>query len=225
MIQGNLLEIFYERVVGTIELTIDNCRDYDYEYSTKTILGIEWTVFYPRATSSENYLVDENGLPTNKLPEYKTYPHIAPACSSFKISYADVDKEGSGRNSLTGEMFRERIGNYCMVDLTWDLIPNTIEYNNWYKVLTHLPPSFKCKLLMPTGEIVEKEFYRGDISTSLYMFVANRQIWQGLSTSFIEWNVQKYDDTIEPEIIKDYDKELTTTNPLFEIGDNLEYGD
>ena len=41
MIQGNLLEISYERLVGTIELTIDNCRDYDYEYTKKTIDGTE----------------------------------------------------------------------------------------------------------------------------------------------------------------------------------------
>ena len=57
-----------------------------------------------------------------------TYTHIAPPCSNYQINYADVDKEGSGRNSLTGEMFRERIGSYRSIDLTWDLIPNTKEY-------------------------------------------------------------------------------------------------
>lgn len=200
MAQGNLLEISYERVIGKVELTISNCRDYDYEYATKVIDGKQYTIFYPRATSQDNYIKDEDGLPTNKIDEYKTYQHIAPPCSSFKISYADVDKEGSGRNSLTGEMFRERVGNYCMIDLTWDLIPNTIEYNNWYKALIHLPSKFKCKVLMPTGETVYKYFYRSDISTSLYMFVENRQIWQGLSTSFIEWNVQPYDDNYEPDM-------------------------
>lgn len=129
-----------------------------------------------------------------------TYRHIAPPCSNYKVNYADVDKEGSGRNSLTGEMFRERIGNYRSIDLTWNLIPNTKEYNNWYKVLTHLPTSFHCKSLMPTGEIEDREFYRTDVSTTLYLFVKDSQIWQGLSTTFVQYNLDEYDDNFEPEL-------------------------
>ena len=129
-----------------------------------------------------------------------TYTHIAPPCSSFKVSYADVDKEGSGRNSLTGEMYRERIGNYCKIDLTWDLIPNSQNYNNWYKVLTHLPPSFTAEFLMPDGNFAKKVMYRTDISTDLYLFVKDAQMWKGLSTSFVEWNVTSYDDNIEPSV-------------------------
>lgn len=129
-----------------------------------------------------------------------TYTHIAPPCSNYQINYADVDKEGSGRNSLTGEMFRERIGSYRSIDLTWDLIPNTKEYNNWYKILTHLPPSFYAKSLMPNGDIEEHLYYRTDISTTLYLFVQNRQIWQGLSTTFVQFNVEEYDDNVEPTL-------------------------
>lgn len=132
--------------------------------------------------------------------ETKTYRHIAPPCSKFRVSFADVDKEGSGRNELTGEMFRERIGSYCMIELAWDLIPNTIEYNNWYKILTHLPASFNADVLMPSGEIVSKKFYRADVSTDLYLFVANKQIWQGLSTSFTQFNLDEYDDNFEPTL-------------------------
>ena len=95
-------------------------------------------------------------------------------------------------------MFRERIGKYCSIDLTWDLIPNSDEYNKWYKILTHLPPKFKARLLMPGGEIEEKEFYRTDISTELYLWTDGKQIWRGLSTSFVQWNVDEYDDTYEP---------------------------
>lgn len=128
------------------------------------------------------------------------YTHIAPPCSNYKINYDDVDKEGSGRNSLTGEMFRERIGSYRSIDLTWDLIPNTKEYNNWYKILTHLPPSFYAKSLMPNGDIEEHLYYRTPISTTLYLFVKDRQIWQGLSTSFVQFNVDEYDDNVEPTL-------------------------
>ena len=130
----------------------------------------------------------------------KRYTHIAPPCSKYQMSFADVDKEGSGRNSLTGEMFRERIGSYTMLNISWDLIPNSIEYNNWYKVLTHLPPKVTLELLLPNGSIETKDYYRGDISTDLYLFVKDAQIWQGLSTTFTQWNVDKYDDNIEPEL-------------------------
>lgn len=202
MAKENLLEISYERITGseTITLTTDNCSDYGYKYSTTTIDGKEYTIFYE--SYEDNFVKDENGLPSNTIIQYTTtkYTHIAPPCSKYNISYADVDKEGSGRNSLTGEMFRERIGSYSMLEVAWDLIPNSKEYNNWYKILTHLPAFVTLKMLKPNGEIQEKVMYRGDISTNLYMFVANRTIWQGLSTTFTDKDVQPYDDTEEPTL-------------------------
>ena len=87
-----------------------------------------------------------------------------------------------------------------MLSVSWDLIPNTKEYNNWYRILTHLPPFVYLKLLMPTGEIVEKQMYRGDVNTKLHLFISNNQIWQGLSTTFTQWNVDEYDDTLEPTL-------------------------
>lgn len=202
MPQGNLLEIYYDRIESTEEiiLTPENCLSYGYLSTTKEIEGVSYTVYYKEGDSEENFIQPNlsTGLTTISYNTYKTYRHIAPACSSFRISYADVDKEGSGRNSLTGEMFRERIGNYCMVELTWDLIPNSEEYNRWYKILTHLPPNFYADLLMPSGEIETKKFYRADITTDLYLFLKDNQMWRGLSTSFTQWNVDEYDDTYEP---------------------------
>lgn len=128
------------------------------------------------------------------------FRHVSPPCSNFKVNFADVDKEGSGRNELTGEMFRERIGSYCMLDLTWDLIPNTTEYNNWYKILTHLPPKFNAIVEMPSGEKETKQFYRTDISTELYLFISNKKIWQGLATTFVQFNLDEFDDNAEPEL-------------------------
>lgn len=130
-----------------------------------------------------------------------TYTHVAPPCSSFRISFADVDKDGSGRNELTGEMFRERVGSYCQIEIAWDLIPNTTEYNNWYRILTHLPPKFTAVVEMPSGEQETKEFYRTDISTELYLFVANKKIWQGLSTTFVQTILDEFDDNVEPTLI------------------------
>ena len=203
-INGNLLEISYERIISSeeITLTIDNCSLYGYVSKTEEIDGVTYTVFYKEDDPNQDVIGYEivNGVAVTKILNnvYKEYTHIAPSCSNFKINFADVDKEGSGRNSLTGEMFRERIGKYCSIDLTWDLIPNSNEYNKWYKILTHLPPKFKARLLMPSGEIEEKEFYRTDISTELYLWTDGKQIWRGLSTSFVQWNVDEYDDTYEP---------------------------
>lgn len=131
------------------------------------------------------YTFDENGFA-------KTV--IAPACTKYQVSYADVDKEGSGRNPLTGEMYRERIGSYIKLDLTWDLIPGTTEYQNWYKTLTSLPKSFEVEYLDPSSnELVKKRFYRTDIQTELYLFVdENCNIWRGLSTSFVQNDVSSF---------------------------------
>lgn len=131
------------------------------------------------------YPFDENGFA-------KTV--IAPACTKYQVSYADVDKEGSGRNPLTGEMYRERIGSYIKLDLTWDLIPGTAEYQNWYKTLTSLPKSFEAEYLDPSSnELVKKKFYRTDIQTELYLFVdENCNIWRGLSTSFVQNDVSSF---------------------------------
>ena len=202
--QGDLLKILYNRIVATeeITLTVDNCGLYGYVATTMQIDGVEQTVYYKQDDIEKNIISYEivNGVAITKILNnvYQEYSHIAPSCSSFKVHMADVDKEGSGRNSLTGLMYRERIGRYCSIDLTWDLIPNSEEYNRWYKILTHLPPNFKAQLLMPSGEIEEKEFYRADVSTELYLWTDGIQIWKGLSTSFIQWNVEEYDDSYEP---------------------------
>lgn len=199
MAKENLLEISYERIIGSeeITLTIENCSQYGYKYTIINIEGQKYTMFYTKY--NDNFVKDENGLPTNKITRNitKKYRHIAPPCSKYNISFADVDKEGSGRNSLTGEMFRERIGSYSMLEVAWDLIPNTKEYNNWYKILTSLPTFVTLKMLKPNGEMQEKVMYRGDISTNLYLFISEKTIWQGLSTTFTDKDVQPYDETIE----------------------------
>ena len=206
---GNLLQISYDRVISTdtVVLTTTNCQEYGYVSTTTIENGVTYTAFYKADDTSREILTynieDGVAITEVEIENKQTYTHIAPACSNFKISFADVDKEGSGRNSQTGEMTRERIGYYCKLDLTWDLIPNTDAYNNWYKILTHLPPKFNATLLMPNGNIETKQFYRGDVSTNLYLFISNEsEIWKGLSTSFIQWNLDSYNDQTEPTLVQ-----------------------
>lgn len=212
MVQGNLLEIYYDRIIDTEEivLTSANCEQYGYLPTKLTLDGVEYVVFYKQGTKETDIIEyiynseDKTCVTIIFNNSYERHTHIAPPCSKYEYQYADVDKEGSGRNSLTGEMYRERIGSYIMLTLSWNLIPNTKEYNNWFKILTHLPPMVYLKLLTPSGEIVEKQMYRGDVSTSLYLFVDDSngysQIWQGLQTTFTQWNIDEYDDTIEPTL-------------------------
>ena len=212
MSDGQILKISYNRVTDSeiIELTVDNCEEYGYIATTivDEETGYTITVFYKENDTFENivpYEIDEDtqqAITEVEMKYYTYYEHIAPPCSKFDVSYADVDKEGSGRNENNGLMYRERVGYYVSVDLAWDLIPNTVEYNNWYRILTQLPIEFMADILMPNGNIERIRMYRGDISTKLYLFTKNKKIWQGLSTTFIQFDVTPYDDSIEPKLLE-----------------------
>lgn len=202
-----ILTIEYDRIVEstTITLSPENCSQYGYTSTTIVEDETEYIVYYKTDDPYKEiakYNVDDNG---NAITEAlwtltKHYSYDSPACSKYDINFADVDKEGSGRNSTTGEMFRERIGKYLQLEVSWDLIPNTKQYNDWYKILTYLPSNFTLKYLSPEGTIKEGQFYRGDISTSLYLFYQNQQIWQGLTTTFVQWDVTEYNEKAEPNL-------------------------
>ena len=206
MVEENILEISYDRVIDSkqIELTRENCTKYGYVATEQDIEGVRYTVFYEEGKTEKDYITPEikDGVAKTIITYNitKPYTHIAPPCSKYQISYADVDKEGSGRNENTGEMFRERVGHYEMISVAWDLIPNTKEYMNWCRILKSLPPKIRLKHLTLSGDIEESEFYRGDVSADLYLFIKNNQIWKGLSTTFTQWNIEKYDDSIEPTL-------------------------
>lgn len=135
----------------------------------------------------------------------KEYTHELPPCSKYEFISSDVDKEGSGRNEQDGSMYRERIGKYCKVTVSWDLIPNTIAYRNLVMILEHLPKQFTFIGLDLAGNQFTMECYRSDdLQASLYYFEdADNQIWRGLQTSFTQWNVEPYDDSKEPILLEE----------------------
>lgn len=208
-----IFKIKYQRATSsqTVTLTPSNCANYGYAPTNITVDNTTYTVYYKVGDDPSNIvpysIVQGEAITEIIVYTYTNYEHIAPPNSKYTISYADVDKEGSGRNNQTGHMFRERVGYYMKLDIAWNLIPNSSEYNNWYKILTHLPPKIEIVMLTPDGQMTTINAYRGDIQTDLYYYEYNSttlettQIWQSLGTTFTQWDIIPYNDSSEPTIL------------------------
>ena len=191
----DLLKISYERIVGTQEIELNDSNYQEYGYA-KDDSG-----YYKYDSEQEENVY----FTTHEIDILKTYTHILPNPSKFDDTYADVDKEGSGRNESNGEMQRERIGHYCSIDVQWNIIPNSNERINLIRILRNLPPKFRLEYHDSdnvSNVTTIKEFYRADISESLYLFVEDSQLWQGISTTFIQSNVEEYNDQEEPLLLE-----------------------
>lgn len=190
----DFLKVSYERIVGTqtIALNLGNYKEYGY---SQDVDGF--------------YLLDEDGETKVYFTEHEinitqSYSHILPPPSKFTPTYSDVDKEGSGRSESDGQMIRERIGHYKAFDVSWNIVPNSKEGINLARILKNLPQKFTLKYHDIENEIEqlsENEFYRGDINYDLYLFLKDRQVWRGISTSFIQFDVTPYDDSVEPQLL------------------------
>lgn len=198
MAQIDLLKVSYDRIIGTnkITLTDDNYDQYGY------LKDSEGYYIYDEEYDEKVY----NKLGYVEIDEKKHFEHILPNPSKFSPTYSDVDKEGSGRNENNGEMIRERIGFYQAFDVTWDIVPDSKKGVNLMRILRSLPPSFTLEY--HDSDILQNEtktgtFYHGDISCDLYLFLSDRQIWKGITTTFIQYDVTPYDDGIEPELIEE----------------------
>lgn len=191
----DLLKISYERIVGTQEIELNDSNYQEYGYA-KDDSG-----YYKYDSEQEENVY----FTTHEIDILKTYTHILPNPSKFDDTYADVDKEGSGRNESNGEMQRERMGHYCSIDVRWNIIPNSNERINLIRILRKLPPKFRLEYHdsdSVSNVTTTKEFYRADISESLYLFVEDSQLWQGISTTFIQSNVEEYNDQEEPVLLE-----------------------
>ncbi len=204
----DLLKLSYNRIISTEEVTLtdDNYEKYGY-----------------LKDDNGYYKLDENGekehYTTIEVDVYQKYEHILPNPSTYDMTYSDVDKEGSGRKSSNGLMVRERIGHYCSLDVKWNVIPNTQERINLLRILRNLPPQFTLEYHDSDNDVnttTVKEFYRADISESLYLFTQDRQIWQGLSTNFIQFNVDSYDDSVEPTLLELTIRRFNNKTKVFE---------
>lgn len=191
----DLLKISYERIVGTQEIELNDSNYQEYGYA-KDDSG-----YYKYDSEQEENVY----FTTHEIDRLETYTHILPNPSKFDDTYADVDKEGSGRNESNGEMQRERIGHYCSIDVQWNIIPNSNERINLIRILRNLPPKFRLEYHdsdSVSNVTTTKEFYRADISESLYLFVEDSQLWRGISTTFIQSNVEEYNDQEEPVLLE-----------------------
>lgn len=191
----DLLKISYERIVGTQEIELNDSNYQEYGYA-KDDSG-----YYKYDSEQEENVY----FTTHEIDILETYTHILPNPSKFDDTYADVDKEGSGRNESNGEMQRERIGHYCSIDVQWNIIPNSNERINLIRILRNLPPKFRLEYHdsdSVSNVTTTKEFYRADISESLYLFVEDSQLWRGISTTFIQFNVEEYNDQEDPVLLE-----------------------
>ena len=191
----DLLKISYDRIVGTQEIELNDSNYQEYGYA-KDDNG-----YYKYDSEQEENVY----FTTHEIDILKTYTHILPNPSKFDDTYADVDKEGSGRNESNGQMQRERIGHYCSIDVQWNIIPNSNERINLIRILRNLPPKFRLEYHdsdSVSNVTTTKEFYRADISESLYLFVEDSQLWQGISTTFIQFDVEEYNDQEEPVLLE-----------------------
>lgn len=192
----DLLKVSYERIIDTIEVTLTDSNYEEYGYLKDSNGYYKYDV-----ELEENvYFI------TTDVDVTQTYQHILPNPSKFTPTYSDVDKEGSGRNGNDGLMQRERIGHYQGFDVQWNIIPNTNKRINLVRILRALPPSFMLEYHDSNNDkdtTTTLEMYRSDISEDLYMFTQESQIWQGLSTSFVQFDVTPYDDGVEPSLLSE----------------------
>ena len=191
----DLLKISYERIVGTQEIELNDSNYQEYGYAKDD------SEYYKYDSEQEENVY----FTTHEIDILKTYTHILPNPSKFDDTYADVDKEGSGRNESNGQMQRERIGHYCSINVQWNIIPNSNERINLIRILRNLPPKFRLEYHdsdSVSNVTTTKEFYRADISESLYLFVEDSQLWQGISTTFIQFDVEEYKDQEEPVLLE-----------------------
>lgn len=192
--QIDLLKISYDRVVGTDTITLDDSNYQEYGYSKDE----EGYYIYDEELEENIYFTEHD------VDITEHYEHILPNPSKFTTTYSDVDKEGSGRSESDGQMIRERIGHYQAIDVAWDVVPTSKDGINLSRILKSLPPSFTLEYHDIEGEtrdIKTGVFYRGDINYNLYLFLRDRQIWDGLSTTFIQFDVTPYDDSVEPTLL------------------------
>lgn len=191
----DLLKISYDRIIKTETITLDDSNYEQYGYSKDE----EGYYLYDEELEENVYFVEHD------IDIKEHYEHILPNPSKFSPTYSDVDKEGSGRNESDGQMNRERMGHYQSFDVQWDIVPNTKNGINLTRILKNLPPSFVLEyhdIDSEINEIKTGKFYRGDISYDLYLFYKDRQIWNGITTTFIQYDVTPYDDSIEPTLLE-----------------------
>ena len=131
-----------------------------------------------------------------------TYIHDLPNPVSCDIDEERVAKEGSGRGGNCGTMAIEYLGLQTAVSVYWDLLPNTKDYINLYRILESLPPFFTFIFPSPNGNNAEEiECYNSKWRVSTFKIKGNNTYFRGLTTSFISKDLKKLRN-VEPELIE-----------------------
>lgn len=127
-----------------------------------------------------------------------TYTHAIPAPIECSIDEEKIAKEGSGRSGNTGSMSLEYLGIQTAVNLAWDLLPNSKDYINLYKILKSLPDFFTFVYPSPNGNNAEQlECYNNKWNISFFKITSTNTYFRGLNTRFISVNLSPIEN-IEP---------------------------
>lgn len=119
-----------------------------------------------------------------------------PTPATFTFNVEDIDSEAF--RTQDGVTHRKRIGKVIKLNCKWDIIPETQEYYDFFKIIDNLPPFFEVQFPHPNGNNAYKTtMYRGNPLTASmrsYWDEKNGKVskWKDTSVNFIERGATAY---------------------------------
>ena len=119
-----------------------------------------------------------------------------PTPATFTFNVEDIDSEAF--RTQDGVTHRKRIGKVIKLNCKWDIIPETQEYYDFFKIIDNLPPFFEVQFPHPNGNNAYKTtMYRGNPLTASmrsYWDEKNGKVskWKDTYVNFIERGATAY---------------------------------
>lgn len=118
-----------------------------------------------------------------------------PTPAAFEYSTEDRDTEGF--ETTDGTVHRHRVGKRGKLTCSWDIVPDTQEYYDFFRLLDNLPEFFPVSFPYPDGTRKTLQMYRGNpLSASMrsYWNEGSKKIskWKDTKCNFIEQYARKY---------------------------------
>ena len=128
------------------------------------------------------------------------YEHELPAPIEISFEEEKIAKSGTGRSANNGSMTLEYLGIATKINIKWDLLPTSKDFNNLYKILTYLPDFFYFVYTNAEGELEELECYNNKWSYSVFRALNDGMYYRGLTTSFTSKDLKEISES-EPTLL------------------------